>query len=53
MKELIEELETWKAKLGSKHLAEYERKLIQCEIAYLQKEIQDRQNSKQKSKEYA
>lgn len=43
MKELQEELKEWQAKLQHPKLEAYERKLIQCEIAYLQKEIQDRQ----------
>jgi hypothetical protein len=51
MKELQEELKEWQAKLQHPKLEAYERKLIQCEVAYLQKEIQDRQYTKQK--EYA
>ena len=51
MKELQGELKEWQAKLQHPNLQAYERKLIQCEIAYLQKEIQDRQYTKKK--EYA
>ena len=51
MKELQEELKEWEAKLQHPKLEAYERKLIQCEIAYLKKEIQDRQYTKKK--EYA
>jgi hypothetical protein len=51
MKELQVELKEWEAKLQHPKLEAYERKLIQCEIAYLQKEIQDRQYTKKK--EYA
>ena len=51
VKELQEELKTWAAKLQHPKLEVYERKLIECEIAYLQKEIQDRQYTKKK--EYA
>lgn len=51
VKELQEELNTWNAKLEHPNLSDYERKLIQCEIAYLQKQIQDRQYTKKK--EYA
>jgi hypothetical protein len=51
MKELQAELKEWEAKLQHPKLEAYERKLIQCEIAYLQKEIQDRQYTKKK--EYA
>jgi len=51
MSNLKEELKEWQAKLQHPKLEAYERKLIQCEIAYLQKEIQDRQYTKKK--EYA
>ena len=51
VKELQEELKVWQDKLQHPKLEAYERKLVQCEIAYLQKEIQDRQYTKQK--EYA
>jgi len=51
MSKLVEELKDWQAKLQHPKLEAYERKLIQCEIAYLQKEIQDRQYTKKK--EYA
>ena len=46
MKELQEELKEWQAKLQHPKLEAYERKLIQCEIAYLQKELQDREYTK-------
>ena len=51
MSNLKEELKELQAKLQHPKLEAYERKLIQCEIAYLQKEIQDRQYTKKK--EYA
>ena len=51
VKELQEELKVWDAKLHNPRLESYERKLIECEIAYIQKEIQDRQYTK--NKEYA
>ena len=53
LKDLFKELKMWEDKLKSPILKEYERKLIQCEIAYVQKEIQDRQYYKQKLKENA
>jgi|TARA_R100001198_G_C5218767_1_gene201689 hypothetical protein len=51
VKELQVELKKWWARLQHPKLEAYERKLIQCEIAYLQKEIQDRQYINKK--EYA
>ena len=51
VKELQEELKKWDIKLEYPNLGDYERKLIECEIAYLQKEIQDRQYTQKK--EYA
>ena len=51
VKELQVELQKWLARLQHPKLEAYERKLIQCEIAYLQKEIQDRQYINKK--EYA
>jgi len=46
---LYEELKEWQAKLNSANLGEYERRLIECEVAYIQKQIQDKQpvNKKQ------
>jgi hypothetical protein len=48
VKELVEELKVWQAKLLRPKVGEYERKLIECEIAYIQKDIQDRQHFKKK-----
>ena len=43
MTSVKEELHKLYVRLLHPKLEAYERKLIQCEIAYLQKEIQDRQ----------
>ena len=51
MSSIKEELHKLYARLQHPKLEAYERKLIQCEIAYLQKEIQDRQYINKK--EYA